>query len=57
MSGQGDKEKLVQQIESLSRAGLLTDDQVATLYSTLTPSKAARELERMFLPWWKRIFR
>jgi hypothetical protein len=56
-SRQGDKRKLSQQIDTLVRAGLLTDEQGALFRSTLTCSKAERELERMFLPWWKRIFR
>jgi TPR repeat protein len=57
MSGQGDTRKLSQQIDTLFRAGLLTDEQVAGFRSTLKSSKTERELEGMFLPWWKRIFR
>lgn len=56
LSGQDDKAKIQRQIDELLKIGAINSEQAEDFRSSLTPSTSERELTRMFVPWWKRLF-
>lgn len=56
-TGQGNIRKIVQQIENLKNADLLSEDEAGFFLDALKPSQTELELVSfMKHPWWKRIF-